>query len=206
MMMLRSKLAATAGALALGCAVVIGTESAQALGLKDCSDKFTAAKTAGTLGNKSWVDFRKSDCGPDAKPLATPAAAAPAAAAATPPATVPAPAKPAAAPAATTPAATAAAPTAKETRAEKRRAAKAAAATAAPAAAPASAAPAVPVGAAVFPTAIGDVHKSKKPAKARLATCLDQYRINKTTNGNGGLKWIQKGGGYYSECNKKLKA
>ena len=24
-------------------------------------------------------------------------------------------------------------------------------------------------------------------------------------NGNGGLKWIQKGGGYYSECNKQLK-
>jgi hypothetical protein len=25
------------------------------------------------------------------------------------------------------------------------------------------------------------------------------------SNGNGGLKWIQKGGGYYSECNKRLK-
>lgn len=203
MMMLRSNLTATAGVLALGCAVLLGSLPAQALGLKDCSDKFSAAKTAGTLGAKSWVDFRKSDCGPDAKPLATPAAAAPSATA---PAAAPAaPAKPAPAAAAATPApaATPPAPTAKETRAEKRRAAKAAAPAAA---ATAPAAAAVPVGAAVFPTAIGEAHKTKKAAKARMATCLDQYRINKTTNGNGGLKWIQKGGGYYSECNKKLKA
>jgi hypothetical protein len=36
-------------------------------------------------------------------------------------------------------------------------------------------------------------------------TCLDQYNANKASNGNGGLKWIQKGGGYYSECNKRLR-
>jgi hypothetical protein len=38
-----------------------------------------------------------------------------------------------------------------------------------------------------------------------MHTCVDQYNANKATNGNGGLKWIQKGGGYYSECTKKLK-
>lgn len=38
-----------------------------------------------------------------------------------------------------------------------------------------------------------------------MHTCLDQYNENKTSNGNGGLNWIQKGGGYYSECNKRLK-
>jgi hypothetical protein len=38
-----------------------------------------------------------------------------------------------------------------------------------------------------------------------MHTCVDQYNANKETNGNGGLKWIQKGGGYYSECNKRLK-
>jgi hypothetical protein len=32
------------------------------------------------------------------------------------------------------------------------------------------------------------------------------YKANKASNGNGGLKWIQKGGGYYSECNKRLKS
>jgi hypothetical protein len=26
------------------------------------------------------------------------------------------------------------------------------------------------------------------------------YQANKATNANGGLKWIQKGGGYWSEC------
>ena len=34
---------------------------------------------------------------------------------------------------------------------------------------------------------------------------LDQYKANKATGGNGGLKWIEKGGGYYSQCNAKLK-
>ncbi len=41
--------------------------------------------------------------------------------------------------------------------------------------------------------------------KQRMETCLDQYKANKANNANGGLKWIQKGGGYYSECNKHLK-
>jgi hypothetical protein len=38
-----------------------------------------------------------------------------------------------------------------------------------------------------------------------MHTCLDQYHANKANNANGGLKWIVKGGGYYSECNKRLK-
>ena len=33
----------------------------------------------------------------------------------------------------------------------------------------------------------------------------DQYRANKASTGNGGLRWIQKGGGYWSECDKQLK-
>lgn len=72
-----------------------------------------------------------------------------------------------------------------------------------PAAAPA-AAPAA-VGNAVFPSAVSPKYASEKAGKARELTCLDQYRANKETGGNGGLKWIQKGGGYYSECNKRLK-
>jgi hypothetical protein len=40
----------------------------------------------------------------------------------------------------------------------------------------------------------------------RLAEAATTMSIqNKATNANGGLKWIQKGGGYYSECNKQLK-
>jgi hypothetical protein len=64
----------------------------------------------------------------------------------------------------------------------------------------------VPGGRAVFPTAIAPKYSGEKPAKARWQTCLDQYRLNKPSNANGGLKWVQKGGGYYSECTKRLRA
>jgi len=72
---------------------------------------------------------------------------------------------------------------------------------AAPAAAPAPA----PTGNAVFPNAVDAKYAKESAGKARMHTCVDQYNANKATNGNGGLKWIQKGGGYYSECNKHLK-
>jgi hypothetical protein len=36
-------------------------------------------------------------------------------------------------------------------------------------------------------------------------TFAHSSNANKAANANGGLKWIQKGGGYYSECNKQLK-
>jgi len=80
-------------------------------------------------------------------------------------------------------------------------------ATAAPAPAPApSAAPSTGyVGNAVFPNAVSSKYASESAGKARMHTCLDQYRANKASNGNAGLKWIQRGGGYYSECNKHLK-
>jgi hypothetical protein len=65
--------------------------------------------------------------------------------------------------------------------------------------------PAGPSGPAVFPNAISPEFASESAGKGRMHTCLAQYKANKATNGNGGLKWIQKGGGYYSECNKHLK-
>ena len=88
-------------------------------------------------------------------------------------------------------------------------AAPAAAAPAAPAAkkeaATPAAAPAMPAGPAVFPSAVDPKYSKETAGKARMHTCVDQYNANKTANANGGLKWIQKGGGYYSECSKKLK-
>jgi hypothetical protein len=91
-------------------------------------------------------------------------------------------------------------------------AAPAATPAAAPAAAPKEAkkeaAPAVaaaPSGPAVYPSAVDSKYAKEPAGKARMHTCVDQYNANKATNGNGGLKWIQKGGGYYSECTKKLK-
>ena len=81
---------------------------------------------------------------------------------------------------------------------------KAAEAKAKKEAAPA-AAPAAPAGPAVFPSAIDPKYSKESAGKGRMHTCVDQYNANKATNANGGLKWIQKGGGYYSECTKKLK-
>jgi hypothetical protein len=69
---------------------VLSMAPAQALTTQECSAKYQAAKTAGTLNGQKWNDFRKAQCGSDA-----------AAATATAPATAEAkPKKPEAAPAA----------------------------------------------------------------------------------------------------------
>ena len=145
-----------------GFAALAATSPALALTAQECSAKYQAAKTAGTLNGQKWNDFRKAECGADA-------AAAPAA-------------MPAAAPAAP-----------KEAAAKPKK-------EAAPAAAPA-----VPAGPAVYPSAVDPKYSKETAGKGRMHTCVDQYNANKTANANGGMKWIQKGGGYYSECNKKLK-
>src|SRR3954451_12211451 len=151
-----------------GFAAFAATSPAQALTAQECSAKYQAAKTAGTLAGQKWNDFRKAQCGADAAaaPAATPAAA---------PAAAPKEGKKEAAP--------------KEAKKE-----------AAPAAAPA-----LPSGPAVFPNAVDPKYAKETAGKGRMHTCVDQYNANKATGGNGGLKWIQKGGGYYSECTKKLK-
>jgi len=149
-------------AMALSGFAVLAFSPASALTMAECSAKYKAAQTAGTLNGQKWNDFRKAECGTDA--AATPAAATTTAPKA-------AEAKPAAAP---KPAAT-------------------------PAAAP------VATGPATFPSAIDPKYAKETPGKARMHTCVDMYNANKASNANGGLKWIQKGGGYYSECSKKLK-
>jgi len=144
-----------------GFAATFAIAPAQALTMQECSSKYQAAKSAGTLNGQKWNDFRKTQCGADATatPAAAPAAPPP------PPVTE---AKPKAAPAA-------------------------------PPAAP------VATGNAIFPIAVNPKYSQESAGKARMHTCVDQYNANKATNANGGLKWIQKGGGYYSECNKRLK-
>ncbi|MCK9907857.1 hypothetical protein MXD81_01855 [Microbacteriaceae bacterium K1510] len=96
------------------------------------------------------------------------------------------------------------------------------AAAATPAAAPAAPAPAAPAPTAaakpaaapatapaatnaVFPKAVDPKYANEKAGVAREKTCVDQYNANKAANANGGMKWIQKGGGYWSACNKVLK-
>lgn len=120
-----------------------------ALSTKECSVKYQAAKSAGTLNGETWNEFRKKEC-------AGAEAAAPA----------------------TT---------------EQKPAAKSE--TAAPS-----------TSGAIFPKAIDPKYSKETAGKARMHTCLDQYRANKANNGNAGLKWIQKGGGYYSQCNASLKS
>lgn len=68
-----------------------------------------------------------------------------------------------------------------------------------------AAAPVVPSGPVVYPSAIAPKYASESAGKGRMHTCVDQYNANKATNANGGMKWIEKGGGYYSLCNAKLK-
>ena len=74
--------------------------------------------------------------------------------------------------------------------------------------APASEKPAVataPSKPAVYPGAIASKFASEKPYRARQKTCSEQYQANKASGDNGGQRWLEKGGGYWSECNKRLK-
>jgi hypothetical protein len=59
--------------------------------------------------------------------------------------------------------------------------------------------------AVVLPSSVSPKYSEEDAGKARMHTCVDQYNANKATNSNGGLLWIQQGGGYYSECNQHLK-
>jgi hypothetical protein len=194
---------AVCSATVLGVVAFQGS-SAHALSMHECSAKYQAAKTAGTLNGMKWNEFRKTECG-------TEATAAPA------PATAPLP----------TPTAHGlsmhecsakyqAAKTAgtlngmkwnefrKSQCGAEATAEPAPATAAAPAPATRSAAP-VAIGNAVFPSAIDPKYSNESAGKARRETCLEQYNANKANNANGGLKWIQRGGGYYSECNRRLK-
>ena len=131
--------AAAAGAFAV--VAVATAHPSFALSAKECSAKYQAAKSAGTLNGLSWNEFRKKECAAGAAAATTPAA------------------KP-------------------STRTVK---------------------------GAVFPKGVDPKYSKESAGRARMHTCLDQYRANKARNANGGLKWIQKGGGYYSLCNKALK-
>jgi hypothetical protein len=156
-MTIQAKFLGTVAVLAFG--VFAATSPAQALTSQECSAKYQAAKTAGTLAGKTWNDFRKAECGSDAV-VAT--------------ATAPAAAKDA------------------DAKPKKE-------------AAPASATSAAPAGPVTFPSAIDPKYSKEKASQARMHTCADQWKANKAANTTGGMRWIEKGGGFWSECNKKLK-
>jgi hypothetical protein len=185
-------------------------DTAKGLTAKECSTKYQAAKAAGTLNGMKWNDFRKTECAAGATAAAEPAKA-------------------------TTKAAAAeggkglsmadcsakyqAAKTANKLNGMKwndfRKAECGAAAgdddtVPAPTEATYTSEPEKPTATApkgvTFPKAISPKFASETPAKGRMHTCLEQYYANKDANTLGGLKWIQKGGGFYSLCNAKLKS
>lgn len=158
---------------------------AEAVSMKECSVKYKSAKAAGTLNGEDWKAFRAAQCSGTGGPTATEAAPGAAAAGGT---------TMAAADGGTTTATSAPATVA--------------APDAAPTAKARSHEPAVasgPVGNATFPTAVDAKYSKLSAGRARMKTCDDQYKLNKASGGNGGMKWNQKGGGYYSACNKRLK-
>jgi hypothetical protein len=185
--------------------------AAKGLTAKECSAKYQAAKAAGTLNGMKWNDFRKTEC----------AAGASAAADTTKPATTKAAAAPAEGKGLTMAECSTkyqAAKTANTLKGQKwndfRKAECGAAASdddsvPAPSEANYTKEPAKPTTAApkgvTFPSAISPKYASETPGKGRMHTCLDQYYVLKDANALGGLKWIQKGGGFYSLCNAKLK-
>lgn len=185
---------------------------AKGLSSKECSAKYQAAKAAGTLNGMKWNAFRKAECGPGASAAATPAKATKS--------------SDSASAASDGKGLTMAECSAKYQAAKSgnklngmkwndfRKAECGAGASdddTVPAADEASytnepAAPTVKAPSGVkFPSAVSKKYSSETPGKARMHTCLDQYYANKDANALGGLKWIQKGGGFYSLCNARLK-
>ncbi|MBX3597523.1 MAG: hypothetical protein KF874_08135 [Rhizobiaceae bacterium] len=55
-----------------------------------------------------------------------------------------------------------------------------------------------------FPDAIDPKFGDESPAKQRMKTCLESYHANKKAKTLNGMRWVQKGGGYYSQCNARL--
>jgi hypothetical protein len=62
----------------------------------------------------------------------------------------------------------------------------------------------MPTAGGTFPATVSRKYASDSPGRARLLTCRDQYDANKAA-GIAGPKWTERGGGYYHECNKRLK-
>ena len=197
-------------------AAAASDDAAKGLSSKECSAKYQAAKSAGTLNGMKWNDFRKAECGPGAT-----------AAAATAPAADTKPAKTSTAAAdggkglsmaecSTKYQAAKTANTLKGMKWNDFRKAQCGASASdddtapAPTEATYTSEPEKPTAVApkgvTFPKAISPKFATETPAKGRMHTCLEQYYANKDANTLNGLKWIQKGGGFYSLCNAKLKS
>lgn len=198
-------------ALFAGMAVFALSSPASALTMAECSTKYQAAKDAGTLGAMKWNDFRKAQCGTDAAATTTPAKPADTKA-------VPKkqPVKADAAKGLTMQQCSAKYKSAQESglagdikwnafrKAECGPGADPETVSAVSDKEPAAPTMAAPRG-VKFPSAVSTKYSSETAGKQRMKTCLDQYYANKEANSLNGLRWVQKGGGYYSLCNARLK-
>jgi len=186
-------------------AAAAADDGAKGLTSKECSAKYQAAKAAGTLNGAKWNDFRKTECAAGASAAVQPAKAA-------------ADSSGKGLSMADCSAKYQAAKSANTLGGKKwndfRKAECGAGAddddtVPAPSEASYKADPEAPTVVAPkgvkFPTAISKKYASETPGKARMHTCLEQYYALKDAGTLNGLKWIQKGGGFYSLCNAKLK-
>ncbi|WP_027053866.1 hypothetical protein [Mesorhizobium erdmanii] len=210
-----TKAAETKPAKTTKAAAAAADSTAKGLTAKECSAKYQAAKAAGTLNGQKWNDFRKAECGAGASAAADTTKPATTKAATT---TAPAAAAGKGLTMAECSAKYQAAKTANTLKGQKwndfRKAECGAAASdddsvPAPSEANYTKEPEKPTTVApkgvTFPSAISAKYASETPGKGRMHTCLDQYYVLKDAKALGGLKWIQKGGGFYSLCNAKLK-
>ncbi len=56
-----------------------------------------------------------------------------------------------------------------------------------------------------FPASVDSAFASETPSRQRMRTCLKSYHEAKKADALYGVRWVQKGGGYYSLCNARLK-
>ncbi|KAB2777200.1 MULTISPECIES: antifreeze protein [Brucella] len=212
-MSIRTITAMAGTAIIMSAAAFAFSSPANALTMKECSAKYQSAKDAGTLGDMKWNDFRKAQCGDDADAAAAPAPAAPAKKAAK---TAAAPAADDSAKGLTMKQCSAKYQAAKDAGTDNgvkwndfRKAECGAGADPVALSTDGNSEPAAPTAAAPrgmkFPTAVSSKFSNESAGKARMHTCLEQYHALKDANALGGLKWVQKGGGYYSLCNARLK-
>ncbi len=161
--------------------------------MQECSTRYQAAKSAGTLGGMTWNEFRASGCAArTAAKKSKPARNKEAAKAA--PAT--------------------SAKVSEQQCSERYQAAKSARtlggmtwnafrSAGCPTTVARRSGSMLPTMGTIFPATIARKYAGEPAGRARELTCRDQYEANKAA-GIAESKWTEEGGGYYSECNKRL--
>lgn len=168
------------------------TTAAVAPNIEECSARYQAAKAAGTLGSMTWNDFRKSGCVARTATTKPPTARREAATQAPPASTK----------------------VSEQQCSARYQAAKAAGTLGSltwnefrkagcPTTIARRSGSMMPTAGTIFPATISRKYSREAAGRARLLTCRDQYEANKSA-GIAEPKWTEEGGGYYSECNKRL--